>query len=624
MRPRDWWKKGRSSKALQSGFGFAGALALASTLSLMPGMGREAAAYSNSFLSLFFGILAAVTFVQVLAKTDREDKRGGRISLTFSAAFSFALVAGKQLETVENLNITDAFIWLNTFLLTFFFRPYLQFAWQWLADRQGTEKGKDNGKDNGCFWKSRDFWRNLVLIFLCWLPVFLAFYPGAFVYDAQDEYVQVATRNFTTHHPLIHVLLLGGFVVGGNRFWGSYNLGIAGYTLLQMAVLAAVFAYTLVWIKRRWQSRWIQWGGLLFYGLFPVIPMYAVCSAKDGLFTAALLIVVLQMLTLFEEPEGFLAKKSCLFAGILAAAAMMLLRNNGFYAYLVWIPAAVLGIYCSSGYENKKEKKKICRKTSLLCITSIALFFLVSKGLAWGLDAAEGGRQEIMTVPIQQLVRTYKYSPDTYSEEEKELLFLLLPEDILDKYNPRLSDIVKSKFNNEEFNANKGKYLGLWIKIGLRKPLIYLNGWLMTSYGFWYPDAIINVYEGNTVHTFTYEDSSWFGFETEKPGTRESKLPWLQEQYRKLSLELYQQKIPGLSMTFSPGFLFWVYAFSMGFLLWQRRIRRLVPMSLILLVWLTVLLGPTYLVRYVLILWFALPLIVSQVKICYSEQGKIR
>ena len=67
-------------------------------------------------------------------------------------------------------------------------------------------------------------------------------------------------------------------------------------------------------------------------------------------------------------------------------------------------------------------------------------------------------------------------------------------------------------------------------------------------------------------------------------------------------------------MFFSPGFLFWTFAFCLGFLLYMRQWQRLIPMTLILLVWLTFLLGPTYLVRYVLILWFGLPVIVSRVK----------
>ncbi|MGN0306795.1 MAG: hypothetical protein ACI4DN_01135, partial [Lachnospiraceae bacterium] len=181
------------------------------------------------------------------------------------------------------------------------------------------------------------------------------------------------------------------------------------------------------------------------------------------------------------------------------------------------------------------------------------------------------------------------------------------------------SDIIKSKFNNKKLNQNKISFLSLWIKMGLRKPMSYLNAWLMTSYGFWYPDTVINVYGGNRVHTFTYEESSYFGFETEYPGTRESKFPWLEEQYRKMSLEIYQQRIPAVSMLFSPGFVFWIFAFCLGFLICQRSLGRIIPLLLILLVWMTVLLGPTYLVRYVLILWFAMPVIVSSTKVWYTN-----
>ena len=67
----------------------------------------------------------------------------------------------------------------------------------------------------------------------------------------------------------------------------------------------------------------------------------------------------------------------------------------------------------------------------------------------------------MLTVPIQQMVRTYLYSPETYSEEEKELLFEFLPEDELHIYTPRLSDLLKITFDNEYFQENKGEFLKL-------------------------------------------------------------------------------------------------------------------------------------------------------------------
>lgn len=638
MQGKEKWNRIKQNRVVQAAFGFIASLSLASTLSITAVEGREAVAYSQSFLSFFVGSLCGVCLVQILKRLTKQTKWEKGITIGFSALLSLALVVGKRLETVENLNVTDSRLWIDAVILTAFFTPLLQFIWQQIGEKWGwkdyAQEERENQKIHGrqeCIQKEeslflglKDFWRNLLLIFICWLPVFLALYPGAFVYDAVDEYVQVATRSFTTHHPLLHVLLLGGFVAGGNKFLGSFNLGIAAYTLFQMLIMAGVFSYSILWVKRRVKAKWAEPVQLLFYGFFPVIPMYAVCSAKDSFFTVSLLVVVLQMLTLFEAPESFLAKKGNLFASILAAAVMMLFRNNGWYAYLVWIPIALIGLWQRSGRPKKghipsetdqADPRRITLKTALILFGAVGLFLLTSGGLARGLHAAAGGSQEMLTVPIQQLARTWNYSPETFREKEAEQLFAYLAEEELETYNPRISDIIKSKFDNEAFQQDKAEFFKLWAAIGLRKPSTYLNAWLLTSYGFWYPDAVINVYGGNAVYTYTYEDSSYFGFETEIPGIRESKFPWLEEQYRRMSLELYQQRLPGISMLFSPGFLFWVFAFCLGFLLYRRQWQRLIPLMLIFLVWLTFLLGPTYLVRYVLILWFALPVIVSRLKI---------
>ena len=80
-----------------------------------------------------------------------------------------------------------------------------------------------------------------------------------------------------------------------------------------------------------------------------------------------------------------------------------------------------------------------------------------------------------------------------------------------------------------------------------------------------------------------------------------------------MSLEITQQRIPVLSMLFSPGFLFWAHLFVLGFFWYAGRIRKLAPFALSLLVWLTVILGPTYLVRYVVFLWALLPVLLHDI-----------
>lgn len=584
--------------------GILGAIGLFQTLSVFGGNGRETVTYSNSFLSVWVCILSAVSYKKVYEKTFAKEQRGYLIESIFSFGLAFALTAGKQLETVENLNIGNPGIWITITILTIYFIPYISIAWEWLKNVWEKENSIVIIKEKN----RKEFFLQWLIIFLCWIPVFLAFYPGAFVYDASDEYVQVATRTFTTHHPLAHVLLLGGLVCAGNKFFDSYNIGIAIYTLCQMLVLSGAFSYTVSYIRKKMNCKYIIWGIMAFYGLFPVIPMYAVCSSKDTIFTGAFLVVTIKMLQLLENTEEFLKSKGNIFAAIVSAVVMMLFRNNGYYAYLVWIIVILAGCFL------KKMDKKNCFKIMLIMLTAVLVFQGTSKLLTTVTKAERGGSQEMLTVPIQQMVRTYLYSPETYSEEEKELLFEFLPENELHIYTPRLSDLLKITFDNEYFQENKGEFLKLWIKIGIRKPMIYLNAWLMTSYGYWYPDAVINVYGGIGRYTFTYEDSSYFGFETEYPGVRESKFPWLEEQYRNISLELFQQKVPAVSMLFSPGFLLWCFLFCIGYFVKNGEWNKVLGVAGILLLWLTAVLGPTYLVRYVLILWFAMPVIIAETK----------
>ena len=417
----------------------------------------------------------------------------------------------------------------------------------------------------------------------------------------------MASRNFTTHHPLVHVLLLGGIICAVHKVTDSYNLGIACYMVVQMVIVSGCFTWLHIFMRRRKVARGVRIVSLLYFAFFPVIVMFTLCSAKDTLFTSALLMLMLALLDLGSDREVFFAswKKMAFF--VLSALAMMLFRKNGVYAFAVM--AAALLFYMNKARDGRKAGGNLyLRKTGMLLVIIFGAYFLINSSLTVILHAKNEENQEILTVPIQQLARTYKFNPEVFSPEDVRALHEVLPEEALVLYNPKLSDPVKVHFQNSVYDADKMRYAKLWLKIGLRKPLSYVNAWLMNSYGFWYPDTVIDVYSGNTVFTFTYGDSSYFGYEVEEPGYRDSKIPWLDRAYRKLSLEISQEKVPIYSMLYSPGGLFWCIAFVFATMLYRRKYHIVMPYLMVLLVWLTVILGPTYLPRYVLIFWFGLPL----------------
>lgn len=533
----------------------------------------------------------------------RDVNRSCLIAGIFSLLFSAAILFGARLDSVENVDIRDVTLWLQLVAFTVIFTGLVLLMWRLMDGLRGrgmSSVGKmaekitnvlkltDAGADVAAF----------LFLLLCWLPVFLAVYPGFFVYDAQDEYVQVATRVFSTHHPLVHVLLLGGIICGVHKLTDSYNLGIACYMVFQMALAAGGFTFLFSYLRKKKISRVLRLIGLIWLGLFPTVVMFTLCSAKDALFTLALLLLLVCLLEMGTE-EAFFESKGWRILFVCSGAAMMLLRNNGFYAFLVMIPLLLF------------LKKNHRRQVLFLSACAVAVCLLINGGLKMALHADDSEYQELLTVPIQQLARTYKYAPEAFSEGDREILYEVLNEEALSLYTPRLSDPVKYRFDNETFGNNKGRYAGLWLRVGLKKPLIYLNAWWMTSYGFWYPDTVINVYGGNTVFTFTYKDNSYFGYEVELPGVRESKIPWLDEVYRKLSLEVWKERIPVVSWLFSPGAMFWFYAFLFAWLLNNKRYEIMYPFLPIFLLWLTVLLGPTYLPRYVLFFWYALPLFLA-------------
>lgn len=554
--------------------------------------------FTNSIFSVLLWFLCLYAISSTLQKIDLKDVRAWKIAGTAAFFFTTAMLFGVRLEKMGNVDFKDGKMWISLPILTTFFAILLRRSWA-VLERLEEEK-EPLGSGAGAFRLPPVIARHpdamtFLFLLLCWIPVFLAVYPGFFVYDAQDEYLQVATRTFTTHHPLVHVLLLGGIICAVHKITESYNLGIACYILVQMLFTAGCFTYLLSYLRRKGASAFFRLLAMLYFAFFPVIVMFTLCSAKDTIFTAALLLLLISMLEMGVSGEQFFCSKKGRILFFASAVTMLLFRNNGVYAFLLVLPALFV------------FHKKNLRKAVLLVIAALLAWLLVNTSLTAVLHAQHKESQEVLTVPIQQLARTYRYHRDAFTKEELATLYEVLPEDALEHYNPKLSDPVKCHFQNDAFTADSHKYASLWLKIGLKKPLTYLNAWLVNSYGFWYPDTVIDVYAGNTVFTFTYRDSSYFGYEVEQPGIRESRIPWLDEAYRGMSLELWQERIPVVSMFFSPGAMFWCFIYVMVWLFYRKRYRLLLPCLMTAAVWLTVIFGPTYLPRYVLIFWFGLP-----------------
>lgn len=531
----------------------------------------------------------------------RPNKRITIISAVFAVLFATSMIMGCNAARNGGIKAEDPVPWIAG-LLSFVIALTVMNVY---LRRTSANAGVMSKGPAGIRKRRAELLRNWAVMFVCWMPVFLAEYPGFFVYDAIDEYTAVATRHFTTHHPLLHTLALGGFVRAGEVFLGSANAGIAVFILAQMLLLSLMFAWVVSGLNR------FRLFALLWYALFPTVVMFALCSVKDTSFAAAMTVAVILTVRVLEGSDSA-SDHICLAAALLL---MMLLRHNAVYAYIIY--ACVMGGFLAATRSGEKFRRIM---PALGLAALLVIYGCISAVLTYACRAEDHEHQEMLTVPIQQLARTWSVYADEFSSEELETLYAILPEDSLRHYTPELSDPVKIGFDNNAYELDPARYRRLWFELFKRHPLSYINAWLDTSYGYYYPYAVVNVYQGHQAFTFTYTDSSYFGYEVEYPGERHSLIPVIDRFYRWLSLDDDIQRIPVIARFFSMGAMFWVYAFGIAVFIYRRRWPQVIAFMLPLAVWATLLAGPTFLPRYTVFWWFMLPYLIYCIGALASDQ----
>ena len=144
------------------------------------------------------------------------------------------------------------------------------------------------------------------LLLLCWLPWFLYDYPGVMTPDSLSQFSQATGLTaYSDHHPLLHTLLFEALYRIGFFLTRNVYMGIAAYTLFQMAVLAGVETFCLSVLSRLGAPRLLLAGWLAFWGLLPYNGIFAVTLWKDVLFSAFLLLIRGKKAFLFHPVEQF-------------------------------------------------------------------------------------------------------------------------------------------------------------------------------------------------------------------------------------------------------------------------------------------------------------------------------
>jgi len=537
-------------------------------------------------------ILIALTHIN-LKLLRRINCRTVVFSLILGLFASVCMVFGAMLRIEDDLKLEYMGPYVGILLLTVLFFTLFSVLFTYLAPMRKTlfSDGQERLRARLCTGSLTYTLIIWFILFVCWIPALLAYYPGIFAYDAVAQLKQVYQGTLTSHHPLLHTMMLYVCFQIGGHFSDTGQEGMLIYSLLQMLILSGAMAYALRRLAA-WKAPFaLQVAALLVFALSPLNALLAINSTKDVAFAALFLILVCRTIDFCLTPKRLNRIGSLISYGVVIFLTC-LFRNTGVYIIAVMIPLAFLL------YRRKMLRISICYACAL---AAVLLFFGPIQTSVLGV--ASGDMREALCVPIQQLSRAYTNHAESFTDEETELLLSLISEESLNNYNPRNADFTKDNFQTEVMKEDTGAFIKLWLNIGLRHPLTYFTSYLSGSIGFWYPD----MNQPDSYVSQPYIETANKDWEDVPTVTLDSKWPAVYAYYEAVAAGDFID-IPVISLLFSPGAAFWALLLLTAVLLYERRYKLLLAPLLGLLLWTSLTFSPLVLVRYAYPLMICIPM----------------
>lgn len=372
---------------------------------------------------------------------------------------------------------------------------------------------------------------------LCYLPYYLMYYPTWFNNDAvwqMEQALGMATKS--NHHPYFHTLIIKVFLTVGYGLFRDYTAAVALYTFFQMALTAAVFGFYLYLLYRRGTRLLWMILAVFFYALLPINGMFSICMGKDAWFTAAFLLFVWAVYNGAVRTEDShsiygqekilgVSDRQCWILFYVTGLSVCLLRSNGIFVFLGTAFLLVLSQLFVGGKVNGagergegKQKRDVGQRRNMyLSIASVLVCYLLWQGpVLTALRVEPPDTIESLTMPVQHLLCTYARGGNLKAEEVEMLEAVVPLAQIDDYYNPYLFDMTKNYIrehgNQSVIADNKWEYAKLWLRVGLRNPMLYLEAEIRQTAGYY----ALHIPHDQILYSEYYMVENPFDIETER------------------------------------------------------------------------------------------------------------
>lgn len=533
-----------------------------------------------------------------------------------AAGFAALQVLGLVYSHPGICSVPEAVLWVMCFTpMTLAGLNRLFFLAKRRTDELTCVSEKGAGAAEACAGRKGSFPGAFALIFGGFCIPFATYYPAIMAYDVIPQLDQIRASGLTTHHPLIHTLMLKGCLGVGELLSFLPNAdraGLALYSVLQMAVVAACFAWVYCFLCRRGVSKLLCYAFVLFAAVFPTHGMLAVSITKDTIYAALTMVFTAFAYELATEEES-LGKGWFVCYGLLTVL-LLLFRNNSVYAWILYVLAVTFSVL-----RRKPCFKKICGVHGAAFLLYVALNTLMVQASSATSDTYA---REMLSVPAQQIARVVQYHEEELTQEDLEAVAAVWGEN-LPEYVPAIADRSKKDIAGDRETLRI--FAREWVSLGLRYPGAYLQAFLLKNKGMW---DLTDVTYLNDVYSYakgylqiTYPSDQQPYMEALAPGyVRHQKLQPLQSLYRYFAAgdELWRY-CPPAALVMQPAFTCYLLLFYCLCCIGLKKRTLLLPAVYLLALAGTLLLGPCVLTRYV----YPLMLSVAVLALLLFGRGRI-
>ena len=355
-------------------------------------------------------------------------------------------------------------------------------------------------------------------------------------------------------------------------------------------------------VAEKIRKKWAIYAIVAFFVLQTMVKILICSSCQDTIFGGLFALILIHLVDLSDDPEKYLARRRNLVILPLLIFFMMAIRNNGLYAMVV---AAIVGMIVL---------RKYWKKAAVIFILPIVVFEIYTGPIfdVLGVKKSTDAVKEMNSIPAQQIARAFHEHPEKYSKEERAELDVWFYDSnyFINSLarDPMISDARKNKTNTDYLKEHPLEYLKFWVKVGVKSPTSYVEGFMLTNMGYYYPFKYWNdirqyhpLIEATATEAEDIQTAKFHSIGMPEKSLLKEYKSFLVDYVGNMNNrdeELIWIRTP-LLILLQPGTYFLMFVLAIAVCIIRKDKRAWVPLGLVVGLYITLLLSPVVLFRYV-------------------------